>query len=127
MLRAGIFKESMGARNRGGRGLSYRPARIYIGWRNSFLGIDSGAPFTFKNTGSGVLLLRPSNFLLVSWEVKMYCRMRREGSEGLKIVGNFSLDSQVNLSFNMSRMKSVSSVKIRTSILRKARNAFEDQ
>jgi hypothetical protein len=25
----------------------------YIGWRNSFLGINSGAPYTFKNTGSG--------------------------------------------------------------------------
>jgi hypothetical protein len=24
----------------------------YICWRNSFLGIDSGAPYTFKNTGS---------------------------------------------------------------------------
>ncbi len=24
----------------------------YIGWRNSFLGIDSGAPYTFKSTGS---------------------------------------------------------------------------
>jgi hypothetical protein len=24
----------------------------YIGWRNSFLGIYSGAPYTFKNTGS---------------------------------------------------------------------------
>ncbi len=24
----------------------------YIGWWNSFLGIDSGAPYTFKNTGS---------------------------------------------------------------------------
>jgi hypothetical protein len=24
----------------------------YIGWRNSFLGIDSGAPYTFKNKGS---------------------------------------------------------------------------
>ena len=24
----------------------------YIGWRNSFLGIDSGALYTFKNTGS---------------------------------------------------------------------------
>ncbi len=23
----------------------------YIGWRNSFLGIDSGAPYTFKNKG----------------------------------------------------------------------------
>ncbi len=26
----------------------------YIGWRNSFLGIDSGAPYTFKNTSSGL-------------------------------------------------------------------------
>jgi hypothetical protein len=25
----------------------------YIGWRNSFLGINSWAPQTFKNTGSG--------------------------------------------------------------------------
>ncbi len=24
----------------------------YIGWRNSFLGIDCGAPYTFKNMGS---------------------------------------------------------------------------
>ncbi len=30
------------------------------GWRNSFLGIDSGAPYTFKNTGS-VLLSRSSH------------------------------------------------------------------
>jgi hypothetical protein len=42
----------MGVRNRGGRGLSYRPARLYIGWRNSFIGIDSGAPYMFKNTSS---------------------------------------------------------------------------
>jgi hypothetical protein len=27
--RVGIFKESMGARNRGGIGLSYRPARLH--------------------------------------------------------------------------------------------------
>ncbi len=26
----------------------------YIGWRNSFLGIDSWAPYTYKNTGSGI-------------------------------------------------------------------------
>jgi hypothetical protein len=25
----------------------------YIGWWNLFLGIDSGAPYTFKDTGSG--------------------------------------------------------------------------
>jgi hypothetical protein len=41
----------MGARNRGGRGLSYRPARIhrlaeFIPWNHS------GALYTFKNTGS---------------------------------------------------------------------------
>jgi hypothetical protein len=24
----------------------------YIGWQNSFLGIDSAAPYTFTNTGS---------------------------------------------------------------------------
>jgi hypothetical protein len=40
--RSGIFKEPMGARNRGGRGLSYRPARLYrlaefMPW-NQFLG-----------------------------------------------------------------------------------------
>ncbi len=40
--RAGIFKESMGARNRGGIGLSYRPARLhrlaeFVPW-NRFLG-----------------------------------------------------------------------------------------
>ncbi len=29
-----FFKQSMGARNRVGIGLSYRPARLYIGWRN---------------------------------------------------------------------------------------------
>ncbi len=40
--RAGIFKKSMGARNRGGIGLAYRPARLhrlaeFIPW-NRFLG-----------------------------------------------------------------------------------------
>jgi hypothetical protein len=40
--RAGTFKKSMGARNRGGIGLSYRPARLFrlaefIPW-NQFLG-----------------------------------------------------------------------------------------
>ncbi len=30
----------------------------YIGWRNSFLGINSGAPDTFKNTGS-VFVIKP--------------------------------------------------------------------
>jgi hypothetical protein len=40
--RAGIFKESMGARHKGGKGLSYRPAWLhrlaeFIPW-NRFLG-----------------------------------------------------------------------------------------
>jgi hypothetical protein len=34
----------------------------YIGWRNSFLGIDSGAPYTFKNTGSDFYV---NNFLFI--------------------------------------------------------------
>jgi hypothetical protein len=29
LVRAGFFKESMGARNRGGMGLSYRPAGLH--------------------------------------------------------------------------------------------------
>ncbi len=35
-----IFKENMGARNRVGKGLSYRP----VVWLNLFIGIDSWAP-----------------------------------------------------------------------------------
>jgi hypothetical protein len=46
-LRAGIFKESVGARNRRGRGLSYRPARLHR--------LAEFIPsYTFKNTGSAV-------------------------------------------------------------------------
>ncbi len=36
-----ILEQSMGARNRVGIGLSYRSARLRIGWRNPLLGIDS--------------------------------------------------------------------------------------
>jgi hypothetical protein len=43
VYRAGIFKQSMGARNRGGMGLSYRPARLHR-LAELFLGIDSWAP-----------------------------------------------------------------------------------
>jgi hypothetical protein len=42
---AGIFKQSRGAKNPVGIGLSYRP--------NWFLGIDSWAPQKFKNSGTG--------------------------------------------------------------------------
>jgi hypothetical protein len=41
---AGIFKESMGARNRVGIGLLYTGPPGYTAWRNWFLGIDSWAP-----------------------------------------------------------------------------------
>jgi hypothetical protein len=37
----------------------------YIGLRNSFLGIHSGAPYTFKNTGSGGQLFYPSSESIV--------------------------------------------------------------
>ncbi len=47
--RAGIFKEGLGTEEEE----SYCTGPPgYIGWRNSFLGIDSGAQYTFKNTGS---------------------------------------------------------------------------
>ncbi len=46
---AGILEQSVGARNRVGKGLSYRPAMLgYIVWRNRFLGTDSWAPLNFK-------------------------------------------------------------------------------
>ncbi len=48
---AGIFKQSMGARNRVGKGLSYRPARLHMLAElipcNRFLG-----SLKFKNSGS---------------------------------------------------------------------------
>jgi hypothetical protein len=53
--RAGIFKESIGAKGtEDEEGYRTGPPG-YIGWRNSFLGIDSGAPYTFKNSGSAGL------------------------------------------------------------------------
>jgi hypothetical protein len=57
----------MGARNRGGRGFSYRPARLHR-LAESFLGIDSGAPYTFKNTSSehrivSAVTVRSTSFL----------------------------------------------------------------
>ncbi len=39
--RAGIFKQSMGARNQVGIGVSYRPAKVYSTWAG---GIDSLEP-----------------------------------------------------------------------------------
>jgi len=48
---AGIFKEAKGLGNEDEEGYRTGPPG-YIGWRNSFLGIDSVAPYTFKNTSS---------------------------------------------------------------------------
>ncbi len=53
---AGIFKQSMGARNRVEIGLSHRPARNHIGGRKWFLGIDSWDPEKFRNSGSWSIL-----------------------------------------------------------------------
>jgi hypothetical protein len=38
--------------------LTYRPARLYIGWRNQFLKINSCAPSKFKNTGTVMYVSR---------------------------------------------------------------------
>ncbi len=51
---AGIFKHSMGARNRVGIGLSYTGLPGYTAWRNSFLVINSWASYKFKNLASGL-------------------------------------------------------------------------
>jgi hypothetical protein len=37
----------------------------YMGWRNSFLGIDSGAPYTFKSTN-----LLCASVLVPMWQVE---------------------------------------------------------
>jgi hypothetical protein len=60
--RAGIFKKSMGARNRGGIGLSYRPARLhmlaeFIPW-NQFRG-----PTNIYKYGLSTLLMGSSDGL----------------------------------------------------------------
>jgi hypothetical protein len=52
---AGILKSLWGLGTEEEEGYRTGPPG-YIGWRNSFLRIDSGAPYTFKNTGSGLLI-----------------------------------------------------------------------
>jgi hypothetical protein len=51
VYRAGILNRLWGLGTKGEYGYRIGPSD-YIGWRNSFLGIDSLAPETFKNTGS---------------------------------------------------------------------------
>ncbi len=51
--RTGILKSLWGLGTEEEEGYRTGPPG-YIGCRNSFLGIDFGAPYTFKNTGSGV-------------------------------------------------------------------------
>jgi hypothetical protein len=53
LISAGIFEQFMGARNRVGIGLSYRPPRLPF-LRNWFLGINSWAHKKFKKSGSGL-------------------------------------------------------------------------
>ncbi len=50
-FRAGIFKRLWGLGTGEEEGYRTGPPG-YIGWWNSFLGIDSGAPYTFKNTST---------------------------------------------------------------------------
>jgi hypothetical protein len=70
MSSAGIFEQSMGARNRVGIGLSYQPPG-YIAWRNWFLGIN---PWLLK-----ILKIRAHvNFrgypnLADAYSTSMYC------------------------------------------------------
>ncbi len=66
----------------------------YIGWRNSFLGIDSGAPYTFKNTGSdlcpqGVPTIRPGNWRLA--RIRRSTKQNWTTRRGLKVTGIPSL------------------------------------
>jgi hypothetical protein len=76
--RAGIFKQSMGARNRVGTRLSYRPGRLhrlaeFIPW-NRFLG-----SINVKNTGSVCLGLSDNESFIVhknySILIRQHCRM----------------------------------------------------
>jgi hypothetical protein len=54
------FLKSMGLETEEEEGYRTGPPG-YIGWQNSFLGIDSGAPYALKNTGSVSL---PTNVLV---------------------------------------------------------------
>jgi hypothetical protein len=63
----------------------------YIGWRNSFLGIDSGDPYTFKNTVSEFSC--PDEFRMSeSREKKILCLLSRKMDNCcevlIKVIGN---------------------------------------
>ncbi len=77
---AGIFKQTMGARNRVGIGL-FVPARqaTHTAWRNWFLTIDSWAPEKFKNLGSGMLLVQEPEVSPSVSQRKLRCGGGREG------------------------------------------------
>jgi hypothetical protein len=58
----------MGAWNRVGIGLSYRPARLhYTAWRNRFLG-----SLNLTNTGSGFGIWNIGSAIIWVWEQRMY-------------------------------------------------------
>jgi hypothetical protein len=105
----------MGARNRVGIGLSYRLAQAtqpeleffksqrglgteeeegyrtgppgHISWRNLFLGKDSGAPYTFKNTGSGGFF--PWNRFSGSLKVQKFGLRSLDGGGVSAVEGNY--------------------------------------
>ncbi len=65
----------MGARNRVEIWLSYRSARLHIGWRNWFLVIDSCPPLKLKNSGSVQWVLWNKNQL---WKTNLLLRSIKE-------------------------------------------------
>jgi hypothetical protein len=67
----------------------------YIGWRNSFLGINSWAPQTFKNTGSETQSLRV-------WEISGVGGGRGRGEEGGRKGGAEGDRGWDDLSFRIS-------------------------
>jgi hypothetical protein len=65
-----ILEQSMGARNRVGIGLPYRPARLHRLAESECLKIDSWASLKFKNTVSEIFLPSLSVYPLPVWQVE---------------------------------------------------------
>jgi hypothetical protein len=60
----------------------------YIGWRNSLLGIDSRAPYTFKNTGSVYSLFRAHADFHISFDKNWFSRFKTEITSSVLIFLN---------------------------------------
>jgi hypothetical protein len=110
------FLNNMGARNRKG----YRTGPPgYIGWRNSFLGIKSWAPYAFKNTGSvflerddlgSSLLLCPGKMLrqgIYSFLVMAYSALYDNVIEALNLflISFYTYVAEIQLPGNRSSPK----------------------